>query len=287
MDVKYIVGDRQIVLELNGEVISGLDNTLLLEDINLLEGTPWNETGFTIQPFLSDADFKTIKEGITSEIRNIIHRVGGKTDDSFTLERYHCYVNENEHLEISRLIQHGWNVAEFPVDFSIVETRISDIIGKKVSALARHLNPDNFKTGLSDKNYASMYVFNVRIVRPNKFQDNNPPHRDVWIDRLRNAVNIYAPLCGSTEHSSLPLVPRSHYFKESDIERTAEGAFLNGIKYSVPCVTKIKGKPPELQRPQVIENEVMIFSPYLVHGGAYNFETDKTRMSLETRFWAQ
>jgi ectoine hydroxylase-related dioxygenase (phytanoyl-CoA dioxygenase family) len=109
----------------------------------------------------------------------------------------------------------------------------------------------------------------------------------VWIDRLRNAVNIYAPLCGSTNKSSLPLISGSHFFKESEIERTAQGALLNGIKYTVPCVTTVNGETPRLLRPQVLENEVMLFSPYLVHGGAYNFEMDRTRMSLEIRFWGE
>ncbi len=34
-----------------------------------------------------------------------------------------------------------------------------------------------------------------------------------------------------------------------------------------------------------LENEFMLFSPYLVHGGGYNFNENKTKMSLEMRFW--
>jgi ectoine hydroxylase-related dioxygenase (phytanoyl-CoA dioxygenase family) len=40
-----------------------------------------------------------------------------------------------------------------------------------------------------------------------------------------------------------------------------------------------------LIRPNPKENEVMLFSPYLVHGGGYNFNADVTRISLEMRFW--
>ena len=32
-------------------------------------------------------------------------------------------------------------------------------------------------------------------------------------------------------------------------------------------------------------NEVLVFSPYLIHGGAFNQQTDRTRVSLEMRFW--
>jgi hypothetical protein len=73
--------------------------------------------------------------------------------------------------------------------------------------------------------------------------------------------------------------------KESDIERTVKGAVLNGTSYTVPCVISIKKEMPSLQRPNPEENEVMLFSPYLVHGGGYNFNEAKTRISLEMRFW--
>jgi ectoine hydroxylase-related dioxygenase (phytanoyl-CoA dioxygenase family) len=38
-------------------------------------------------------------------------------------------------------------------------------------------------------------------------------------------------------------------------------------------------------RPNPSENEVLVFSPYLVHGGGYNTNIDITRISLEMRFW--
>jgi hypothetical protein len=72
---------------------------------------------------------------------------------------------------------------------------------------------------------------------------------------------------------------------ESAIERTVEGAILNGTSYTVPCVISILDEMPKLIRPNPKENEVMLFSPYLVHGGGYNFNENITRMSLEIRFW--
>jgi ectoine hydroxylase-related dioxygenase (phytanoyl-CoA dioxygenase family) len=151
-----------------------------------------------------------------------------------------------------------------------VNKRISAIIGFDVTTKAKHVDMNNFF---------------LRIVRPQNFQDNNPPHRDVWLDRLRDAVNIYAPICGSNEQSALGLVPGSHLLKESEIERTVQGAILNGTSYTVPCVISINKEIPKLIRPNPLENEVMLFSPYLVHGGGYNFNENQTRMSLEMRFW--
>ena len=81
------------------------------------------------------------------------------------------------------------------------------------------------------------------------------------------------------------LIPGSHLLNESEIERTADGAILNGTSYSVPCVISVKGEQPRLLRPDPKENQVMLFSPYMVHGGGYNFNKNTTRMSLEVRFW--
>ena len=285
MVIKYQIGDQLFTLELYGEVSTGGEEILILSDRNLLDGTSWNEKGYTIQSFLSNGHFDIIKRGITKKVGELIKRVGGLIDSRFSLDQYHRYVNDQQHLQLTGLIQYGLNVAEFPIDFPIVEGRISEILGKRVTAEAKHLNPSDFDTGLSTLKPNKMHVFNLRIVRPQKMADNNPPHKDVWIDRLRNAVNIYAPLSGSTRESALPVIPGSHLFKESEIERTVGGALVNGVKYSVPCVTAVKGALPVLQRPNPAENEVMVFSPYLIHGGAYNLEKDITRTSLEIRFW--
>ena len=43
--------------------------------------------------------------------------------------------------------------------------------------------------------------------------------------------------------------------------------------------------PLTLERPNPGLNEVLVFSPYLIHGGAFNQQTDATRVSLEMRFW--
>ena len=270
MTVKYKLGEHLIPLNLEGETLVGSEEVLLLKDENLIENTHWNNLGFSIETFLNSEDFIKIRSGIKTLISETIQEAGGQVDKDFELEKYHLYVDNGIHLKVAKLIQSGWNVTQFPVDIDLVTTRISKIIGKKVSTKAKHVDMNNFF---------------VRIVRPQNFQDNNPPHRDVWLDRLRDAVNIYAPICGSDAQSSLGLVPESHLLKESDIERTAEGAILNGTSYTVPCVISIKKEIPQLIRPNPKENEVMLFSPYMVHGGGYNFNENTTRMSLEVRFW--
>lgn len=270
MIIKYILGDKQIELELEGSTIIGAEEVLLYKDENLIKNTSWKNIGFEIVDFLSESDFQIIKLGIRKIIAGLIIEAGGQIDNNFKLEDYHLYVNNEVHLKVAKMIQWGWNVSEFPIDFNIINNRISEVLGIQVSSKAKHIELNNFF---------------LRIVRPQNFQDNNPPHRDVWLDRLRDAVNIYAPICGSNVNSSLGLIPGSHLLKESEIERTAVGANLNGTSYTVPCVILINNEMPKLIRPNPNENEVMLFSPYLVHGGGYNFNENTTRMSLEVRFW--
>jgi hypothetical protein len=270
MKVFYKIGDETLVNELEGEVANGENVTLLLRDSNLIEKTEWADIGYSVQPFMSSEDFKKIQLGLKEIIRQQLLDIGVELNDMFELWNYHHYVTDEQHLQLAKEIQFGWNVCHFPIEFEKVNTRMSKILGLDVCTKAWNSDFDNFF---------------LRIVRPGKIKDNNPPHRDVWIDRLRNAVNIYGPVCGSDNRSSLPLMPGSHLISESDIERTADGAFLNGTKYTVPCVTSVNGKMLELIRPNPMENELLIFSPYMVHGGGYNLNQDATRVSLEIRFF--
>jgi hypothetical protein len=270
MIVNYKLDENLISLALEGNTFVGDEEILLLKDENLIENTAWNNQGFSIEAFLNPEDFEQIQLGIKTLISDKIIEAGSQIDDVFELEKYHLYVDDELHLKVAKLIQTGWNVNQFPIDIERVNRRISEIIGQPVCTKAKHVDMNNFF---------------VRIVRPQNFQDNNPPHRDVWLDRLRDAVNIYTPICGSNDQSALGLIPGSHLLKESEIERTADGAILNGTSYTVPCVISIQGEIPSLIRPNPKENEVMLFSPYLVHGGGYNFNADVTRISLEIRFW--
>ncbi len=101
---------------------------------------------------------------------------------------------------------------------------------------------------------------------------------------LAKDADVLVPLAGSTESSSVPLVPESHRWKESEIERTLDGARTNGQSYTVPAVVGAK-RELRLVRPNPGTNEVLVFSPYLIHGGGGNRNPDQTRVSLELRFW--
>jgi ectoine hydroxylase-related dioxygenase (phytanoyl-CoA dioxygenase family) len=167
-------------------------------------------------------------------------------------------------VDHAKLIQSS----DFPIDVKMMEERVSEICQAEV----HNLNP-----------YTKDGVFHFRIIRPQS-NDNNPLHRDVWLEEYHDGINIYVPICGSNEHSSLTLVPGSHYWTEDEIARTAKGARVNGIQYNVPALVDAK-REMEVIRPHPKANEILVFSPYLLHGGAVNLNQDTTRISVEMRFW--
>ena len=268
--VSYRIDDREVTFQIDGETKFGASTTLLTMDDDLTRERSWCNRGFTVERFLSDADHDRICTGMTGLIAAHVERLGVALDSKFTLDQYHHYVNTDElHAKLIEETRKGWDVSRFPLDVGCVESRVSEICGIPVTTW----NPALGKS-----------LFHLRIVRPNKPLDNNPPHRDVWLDRLRNALNIYFPIAGSNELSALPLIPGSHRLMEEQIERSVDGARIAGLNFSVPAVTRMFGEFV-MTRPNPQAHEVLVFSPYLIHGGAVNFNPDTTRVSLEMRFF--
>jgi len=259
--VRLPVDDEAIEYEVAGDTTYGGDEVLLDRDDDLIAGTPFAATGFTVAPFLSSTLYATLAEGV----RRLI---GGVLGTDLVLEQYHRATSDVDHLRLIRETGLHWPNEDLPIPMVSVEQRISEILGVDVVAVNPHLERQDFQ---------------IRVVRPGT-SDNNPPHRDVWLDRLRNAANIYVPLAGSSERSSLPIVPGSHRWRESEIERTSAGSVVSGVQYTVSAITGAR-RPLRLVRPHVGPNEVMVFTPYAIHGGGRNFSADKTRVSLEIRFW--
>lgn len=285
MRVAYVVGSESINLSFEGEVETGEDKILLNDEVNLLSFTEFNSLGYALKPFLEIKQFSQIKKGITILLKNVVEEVLLQKLEDFRLEKYHLYVTDEQHLKVSSKIKNGFHTKQFPILFSLVETKLSKILKRDVKSIAKHIDAKEFFKGSTNFNSEHVQIFNIRIVRPQKFNDNNPPHKDVWIERLKNAVNLYVPLCGSNEMSALPLVPGSHLIKESRITRSKKGGVIDGTVFTVPCAMDCDKEPIKLVRPNPKENEMMIFSPYLIHGGGYNFQKDVTRISLEMRFW--
>lgn len=252
-----------------GETAWGSDTILLKEDDNLIKNTNWCDVGFSIVPFLTPEKNKIFTEGFRQLIYNEIKNDINVSLSEFRLEKYHQYCSDQQHLEFMQRMREGFSADKLPIELSLIEQCVSDVCSVAVVASNPH---------------AAEECFNLRIIRPGIKGDNNPPHRDVWLNHLRDCVNIYVPIIGSNEHSALPIIPGSHLWKESDIQRTTNGARLDGVSYRVPAVVGSR-YGLNMARPNPKPGEMMVFTPYAIHGGGINLNQDITRVSLEMRFW--
>lgn len=270
--VEYTIDGRKHAFEVEGESDYGDDVILIDHDDNLLENVPWQDKGFTVEPFLSPESFQYVKMTIREIVIEKLAEFGVDVPEDFKLEQYHRYTEQRPdlHPRIIAITRKCFPLERFPFDKREIVDRISEICRMPLT-LKGHIIPE---------------VFCLRLCRPEResLQDNNPPHKDVWMERLRHGINIYAPIAGSNENSSLSIMPGSHRWKESEIRRTRRKAVVNGIVYSIPSVTDT-AYGMHMIRPRVRENEVLVFSPYTIHGGAANLNRDATRVSLEMRFF--
>ena len=265
----YYNDQQSVQFHIQGERAFG-DEVLPLEGHdNLTQATHWAKAGYRVAPFLDDHAYERFEQGVQLLFENFLQQVGLTTGDTMNLAHYHRYTRNDNALHLAIVDQAKLlEAAHFPDGVAQVERRVSELCRVPVRAV----NPHNGER-----------VFHFRIVRPQK-NDNNPFHRDVWLPEYHDAINIYVPLAGSNERSSLTLVPGSHHWSEATVERTRGGARVNGVQYNVPAVTDTHHSLQPI-RPNPGRNELLIFSPYLLHGGAVNLNEDVTRISLEMRFW--
>jgi hypothetical protein len=240
----------------------GEDRVILREDTNLLENTDFNVDGHRIFDMTT-----SYNEFLKSMVKTKIAEVTSREID---LETYHSNITEEEHTRIINAMPWKKTESSEIQNFAeYMESRISGIIGRKVKIF----NDDIW----------------VRICRPSSVTetDYNPCHRDIYLDFYRNIVNIYVPIVGSNENSSLAMQSGSHLWNEHDLVVTKGGAYFknSGKKYSVDAILRSK-QPLNMVRPNPREDEFILFSPYLIHGCSSNNNVDTTRMSVEIRFIA-
>ena len=232
----------------------GENKITINEDTNLLQNMPYNNEGYTI---FNISDIK-----LYSFLQNKIVELTNKT---IALEGYHLSITEEEHKTI--LNSMPYKKDELKEFCEYIEKTISDHIGIKVKIF----NDDIW----------------FRICRPShKFPtDFNPCHRDTYLKFYRNTVNIYLPICSSNENSSLTIEPGSHYWNENETIVTNGGAYFKSTnkKYSVDAIVASKQKL-NMIRPNPTIGQLMLFSPYLIHGCANNDNLNTTRISVEVRF---
>ena len=268
--MKARLNQHDVEYRIEGPAGPGTAEVLLAADTDLTAHTPWAAAGYTVAPWLSPEETATLRDGLAELVRAAGRAAGREIPIDWPVTAYHQLVGEDAALHLAIVNRtKSYPLTALPVPVARLEARVSALCGRAV----RVYNPATEKA-----------EFHLRLVRPHR-SDNNPLHRDVWLDRLRNGLNIYFPVAGSTADSSLALVPGSHWWAESQTTRTHGGAVYNGTQYSVPALVAAT-EPLHLIRPNPSPDEVLLFSPYLLHGGAVNLNTDETRISLEMRFWA-
>lgn len=234
----------------------GDDKILLDEDINLLKKTNFDDIGYKV---VAVKNINTIlQDFLISKIKEI-------TNKTIQLELYHDQITETEHTSI--LNRMPFKKSEL-FDFS---EYVINVVSTELSEELKIFNDDIW----------------FRICRPSNktTTDNNPCHRDIYLDFYRNTVNIYYPVCGSNEFSSLLLEQGSHKWNENETRITNGGTNFKYInkKYSVDAIVSSK-QTLNMIRPNPNSNELLIFSPYLIHGCSSNNNPDVTRISVEIRF---
>jgi hypothetical protein len=266
--VKYTVNDITLSYEAVGNRGFGTDKVLLKDAVDLTANSSWHDRGFVVKSLFDEKINNAFFEATEYLLKSLWRKSGLQFDDNLPLQEYHKVAKTREqHLgavDLTKLL----DVLNFPLGIQKIEERIGELCGSQLVAR----NP-----------YDSQAVFHFRVIRP-KSGDNNPLHRDVWLEDYADCINLYIPVCGSNERSSLIIVPGSHLWSESRVERTAAGAHINGVKFNVPAVTDIAGNF-SCVRPDPVLGEVLVFSPYLLHGGAVNLNDDLTRISMELRLW--
>jgi hypothetical protein len=266
--MRYVINNRTIKYDCANATEKGPRKIAIHNAIDLTANSPWHAQGYCIEPLFDQNHFRSFKENTARLLISLWRDAGLQVPDSFPLDQYHTLIaSQEQHLKAidkTKLLP----MDQFPFEPSLLIDRVSKICNCELEAI----NP-----------FDGQRIFHFRIIRPNS-KDNNPLHRDVWLEDYKDCINLYIPVTGSNELSSLILAPESHRWLESRIERTVGGAQIGTTCFNVPAVTHIEGDYT-LVRPDPAENEVLVFSPYLIHGGSMNFNVNMTRISFEVRLW--
>jgi hypothetical protein len=261
MKYKFTIDGQDHFFSSDQDVMYGQEGVILDNDIDLMHAYSDGYTIFKLNKSKSEQLVMALQEFLKSEI---FDKTGIKVEN---LENYHNAVNDEIHQEF---------IADFSKGFEVSSVKELEFLNNEISKIT--------SCDVSTKSpYDCSSYFWMRIIRPG-ILENNPAHKDVYLDYLRNAVNIYFPICGSTKNSSLSIAPKTHKENEKNILRTVAGAIVGKRQFTVPAILQINGSL-ELTRPNPQSDEMMVFSPYLVHGAGINEENDITRISLEMRFW--
>ena len=268
---KVFIDDKPFNLKVKGDFSWCKEKICLYnKSNNIIENMKWEQSGFeVVKNILSINQFRNLKDSTKETLIKIIEDLGIPIDKkNFNLENYHLFIkSEREHQAIINKTRY-LTIRDFDFDIDIITNYLSHLMNVKLTSWIKELGRSHIQ---------------VRINRP-KSLDINPPHRDGYIDVYKDVLNVWLPLAGCNKNTSLPLVPSSHLISENQIFRTSNnGAFINKNVYSVPCILKTSSGNLRMVRPNPQDREALIFTPFLIHGAAFN-NSSETRVAFELRF---
>ena len=262
------IDGRSFEYDLKGNFSWGPDEVLYREDADVLEGTSLKSLGYANVPFLDETEqveFKCRVKAVSDRIIAGIPQLHGQILPS--LERYHELISDPDlHREVISQTRE-LRFTDLGLDPHMIESRIGGFLGVTLDSHVKRLGRDHIQ---------------LRISRPNSY-DINPPHRDAYLDVWKNVLNLWLPVCGCSDLSSLPVIAGSHLINEKDVFRTSNsGAEIGENQYRVPGIADTR-VGMTMVRPNPAANEVLAFTPFLIHGAAFNQDHSTTRMALEFR----
>lgn len=263
--MEYKINSKRVLYDLSQKTI--IDNYKKFGHKEIInETSEWYSKGFTSLK-IPDLILNNIRKQTQKYLKDLILNDLNITIGNLEKEYNFYYKKDVDHFRFIKKIGKLLNPKDLGIDTLFLENKVAEIC--------------NINSELTCKN-----ICDIRIFRPYNglSMDNNPLHRDTWLEPLNNCVNLYIPIAGNNKLSTLTVIPGSHLWEIDDTERTQNNAKLNGVQYGLPSISKIN-KKFKVKRPFLKKNNVLLFSSNLIHGGALNLNKDLTRISIEIRFW--
>lgn len=267
---KIYIDKSPFEFEVEGDFFWGKNEVLFAKNDAVLKNVTWKNVGYHMVKAFTKLEFIKLKNAVKENICKAIKAQGITVNaEEFQLENYHHYVTTQEqHLKVITITR-NLTVSDLDFDITSLEKRFSKALGVPLTSWVEELQKSHVQ---------------IRISRPNSL-DINPPHRDGYFSYWNNIINIWVPVAGCTQQTSLPVVAGSHLLPESEVlQTTSKGAKINGVTYHVPCLLESKSGSFFMTRPNPKEGEALLFTPYLIHGAAVNQSCTTTRVALELRF---
>ena len=227
--------------EVEGDFFWGEDQLLFQTENNVISKTTWKQEGFGIVEAFTPQEFSALRNSVEKNIIKALQHQGIHVPESgFNLEDYHQFVNDDaDHFKVISITRNLVN-EDFDFDIELLVDRFSKAVGYPLTSWVEELQRTHIQ---------------LRINRPHSL-DINPPHKDGYLSVWEDIVNVWIPIAGCNENTSLPVASGSHLWNEKEIYRTqGKGAKINGNVYNVPCILTTKSGQLNMIRPNPKEGE--------------------------------